>query len=151
MLLKKSTVLTTFVVFFFKVQNARYNTYMEFKTRLIELRKFKNISQKELAKQTGITQAAISLWERGERQPNSNAILPLCRFFDVSLDYLLGNSDDFGNIQHSDQKEELTPGERELIEKYRELSAAGKQQAAALIDSVSKYEKQVSKSGVKIG
>jgi len=33
------------------------------------------ISQRELAKQIGVTQAAVSLWERGERSPS----IPLMR------------------------------------------------------------------------
>ena len=125
---------------------------MEIKERLIELRKINGISQRELARQTGITQAAISLWEKGTQQPNADSIQRICNFFDISTDYFLGHSEDYGNIQYSEQKEELTPSERELLEMYRGLSPEGKGTAKTLVKSVKEYEvAQQRKNGVKMG
>lgn len=125
---------------------------MEIKERLIELRKINGISQRELARQTGITQAAISLWEKGTQQPNADSIQRICKFFDISTDYFLGHSEDYGNIQYSEQKEELTPSERELLEMYRGLSPEGKGTAKSLVKSVKEYEvAQQRKNGVKMG
>lgn len=64
-----------------------------FVERLIELRKEGNISQRDLAKAIGTTQAAVSLWERGERTPDIDTLLKLANVFDVSTDYLLGRED----------------------------------------------------------
>ena len=45
-----------------------------FVNRIIELRTDKNLSQKELAAAIGVTQAAVSLWEKGKRLPNVNIL-----------------------------------------------------------------------------
>lgn len=61
--------------------------------RLIILRKQENLSQRELAKAIGTTQAAVSLWERGERTPDIDTLLKLAELFKVSADFLLGRED----------------------------------------------------------
>ena len=50
----------------------------------------KKLSQSELASALGITQDSISLWETGKRLPDTQYIILLCKFFEVSSDYLLG-------------------------------------------------------------
>lgn len=58
--------------------------------RLKELRIEKKLSQTQLAKETGLTQAAIATWEVGKRVPGALAIIALAKYFSVSSDYLLG-------------------------------------------------------------
>lgn len=48
------------------------------------------LSQTELAKKTGFTQAAISLWEKGERAPSIYACIKLADIYEISLDELVG-------------------------------------------------------------
>lgn len=43
---------------------------MKFNDRLRELRKGKGLTQDEFSKQSGLTRSAISMYERGEREPN---------------------------------------------------------------------------------
>lgn len=64
-----------------------------FAERLKELRKEKEITQMQLAFETKISKSAIANWELGISQPNSNAVIILSRYFDVSCDYLLGEVD----------------------------------------------------------
>lgn len=64
-----------------------------FAERLKELRKEKEITQMQLAFETNISKSAIANWELGISQPNSNAVIILSRYFDVSCDYLLGEID----------------------------------------------------------
>lgn len=64
-----------------------------FVEHLIELRKQENLSQRDLAKAIGTTQAAVSLWERGERTPDIDTLLKLADLFKVTADYLLGRED----------------------------------------------------------
>ena len=118
---------------------------MSFKDRLIDLRKQNNLSQKDLAKKTGLTQAAISLWERGERLPNAQTILPLSQYFNVSVDYLLGNADDFGNIQYAEPKDELTPDERNLLVEYRKMTPQRKGELIFQIKAINEYEADLQK------
>jgi len=61
--------------------------------RLKEVRMEKNISQSQLAKDTGLSQSAISFWESGERSPSVQAVIILAKYYNVSTDYLLGITD----------------------------------------------------------
>ena len=71
-----------------------YNFNMkEFNERLKELRTLKNLSQEQLAKETGISSTAICYYETGQRVPNANVIIVLAKYFNVSSDYLLGLND----------------------------------------------------------
>ncbi|MCL2796755.1 MAG: helix-turn-helix domain-containing protein [Firmicutes bacterium] len=57
---------------------------------LIELRKEKGLGQIELAKELNVSKGIISLWENGLREPGMNSLIVLSKFFDVSIDYLVG-------------------------------------------------------------
>lgn len=48
------------------------------------------LTQGELARQTGITQAAISRWEDDLRIPNIENCIKLADFYGISLDELVG-------------------------------------------------------------
>jgi len=61
-----------------------------FGERLKRLRKKRNLDQTALANIVGLTQGAISLYERGERDPSTDTLAKLADFFDVSVDYLVG-------------------------------------------------------------
>lgn len=62
-----------------------------FAKRLRDLREKNNLQQKELAKELDVLEATISMWETGKRVPYSDMLIKLANFFDVSVDYLLGN------------------------------------------------------------
>ena len=66
---------------------------MEFRDRLIKLRKELNLTQEELAKKIGYTRTAISAWEIGRNEPSNTDTIKLAEYFGVSTDYLLGKSD----------------------------------------------------------
>ena len=61
-----------------------------FNERLKELRLSKNLTQTQLANETGISQSAINKWELGQRKITQEYIIILCEYFNVSADYLLG-------------------------------------------------------------
>lgn len=63
--------------------------YTEF-GRLLDLRKQKNKTIAEMAKDTGISASAISNYERGIRKPDADTLIALAKYFDCSTDYLLG-------------------------------------------------------------
>lgn len=63
-----------------------------FKDNLKELRTERGIGQVELAKAINVSKGIISLWENGLREPNMSSLIALARFFDVSLDELVGLS-----------------------------------------------------------
>ena len=61
--------------------------------RLAELRKTANLSQKQLAEITGVPLRTYQRYEIGERQPTADTLVKLADSYNVSLDYLVGRSD----------------------------------------------------------
>ena len=65
-----------------------------FSDRLCVLRKQKNISQSQLSEQIGVSFHQISKMEKAQRAASIEVMCALADYFDVSLDYLVGRSDD---------------------------------------------------------
>ena len=63
---------------------------MEIKEVLRTLRMRNGLSQDELAEKLFVTRQAVSRWENGETTPNVETLKLLSRFFDVSINTLLG-------------------------------------------------------------
>lgn len=63
---------------------------METKEVLRTLRMRNGLSQDELAEKLFVTRQAVSRWENGETAPNVETLKLLSRFFDVSINTLLG-------------------------------------------------------------
>ena len=56
-------------------------------------RKEKNLTQRDLAKRIGVTDKAVSRWERGETEPDVETIKKLCEVFACSLDDIIHGPD----------------------------------------------------------
>lgn len=65
-----------------------------FAERLLALRKEKNVSQQTLAEQLGVSFHQVSKMETGQRGASLEVACALADYFNVSLDYLCGRSDD---------------------------------------------------------
>ena len=63
---------------------------MNTKDVILELRTKKGLSQDELAEKVYVTRQAVPRWETGETVPNTETLKLLSRFFDVSINTLLG-------------------------------------------------------------
>ena len=63
-------------------------------SRLRQLRKKKGITQIAMQIETGIDQSELSKMERGERTPTLEQAILLSRFFETSVDYLCGETDE---------------------------------------------------------
>ena len=63
------------------------------KLKLKDLRKSKNISQLKLAMDLNMSQNTISRYETGEREPGINELILFADYFDVSIDYIVGRTD----------------------------------------------------------
>lgn len=61
-----------------------------FSSRLTEQRKQKGITQKQASKDFGISQALLSHYERGIREPGLEFVVRAAEYYGVSCDYLLG-------------------------------------------------------------
>lgn len=63
---------------------------VEFGGRLRQLRKERNLTQKQLADLMGVKNSVISFYEVGERTPSLDALVKLASVLHVSADTLLG-------------------------------------------------------------
>ena len=112
---------------------------MDFPERLKQLRKEKGLSQVMLAKELGVSGGTVAMWETGKRKPQFEMFDKLCTFFDRSMDYILGASDDdrsftlineevqqLGDWQVEEQYEDM-------IRKYTLLDDYGKDAVDAVL------------------
>lgn len=103
---------------------------MTFGERLIELRKSKNLTREVLAEQLGISKYTLRNYELSVNEPGSTLLIRVSDFFDVSIDYLMGMTD---------EKEKVLPynlktSEFEHIKKYRELDALGQEHVNNILE-----------------
>ena len=67
---------------------------MPFKEHLRSIRKDRGCTQRQVADGVEITERNYQYYESGEREPSMATLIALADFFEVSLDYLCGRSDD---------------------------------------------------------
>lgn len=69
-----------------------FGGYMNYK-RIRDLREDSDLSQAQMGKILGLTQRAYSYYENGERTIPVEVLIALARFHKVSVDYILGLTD----------------------------------------------------------
>ena len=62
--------------------------------RLLQLRLEQDFSQKSLVREMGLALNTYVRYERGERDPTASVLVQMADFYDVTLDYLVGRSDE---------------------------------------------------------
>lgn len=67
---------------------------MNYGHRIARLRGARHLTQEELARKLGITRAALSHYENNRREPDYETIEAIAEYFQVSLDYILGRTND---------------------------------------------------------
>lgn len=65
-----------------------------FGKRLSELREKSGLTQKELSSRLGMARTTYSGYENATREPDHQTLQKFADYFDVSIDYLLGRTDD---------------------------------------------------------
>lgn len=89
---------------------------MRIGARLKCLRTDKGVSQAIIAKYLGITNQAYSLYELDKREPDYESLLKIADYFDVSVDYLLGNEEkENSDVTDTDIKVALFGGDAKVI------------------------------------
>lgn len=66
---------------------------MIFDERLTELRKETPFNQKDFANELGLEPSKYNKWENGKTVPDFETVITLAKYFNVTVDYLVGNSD----------------------------------------------------------
>jgi len=101
--------------------------------RLRTLRREKGLSKRELVGLLPINYSTYANYESGFREPNSEVLQMLAKYFNVSIDYLMGLT---GNRRKADEVAVLTDDEHAHILQFRQLDAHGK----GLVDVVMQKE-----------
>lgn len=90
--------------------------------KLKELRNEKNLTLNKLSEKINISPQVLSRYERGDREPDIKTLITLSDFFGVSVDYLIGRTDDFGIIKKAAELPALTREETELLTYFKKLN-----------------------------
>lgn len=90
------------------------------------LRLENGLTQKELAKLLNSTDKNIWNYEKGLATPPYDILSAYANYFGVTVDYLIGRTDDFGAPTTQIETVSYSSEERKLIEDYRELNQSGK-------------------------
>lgn len=112
---------------------------MEFAERLKELRTQKDLSQQELADRLGLSNSAISMYERGEREPSLGILEMIADFFGVSTNYLLGRDVYYSDEEAARMAQELyeRPELRVLFDASRNATKEDIEQVASILEKLS--------------
>lgn len=112
---------------------------------LKELREERGFSQKELATKLGVSPTNIYNYEVGRTEPSIDMLILLAKTLEVSVDYLIGNSEDFTSTLPTPGAQTLLEEEKELLSLYRTLSAEDKRGVMRIARSLT-GETKVAKS-----
>ena len=114
---------------------------------LIQLRKTRNLRQEDVAKVVGVAKSTYSYWEKGAFEPDIKSLRLLAGFFNVSIDYLLGNSTDLIIPDYRAIEPEKAKGiwlsslldiDKQLIESVLRLDEKHKYQVFGYIESMAR-------------
>ena len=94
---------------------------MEFKERLKELLDENGLNYNTLAKKTGIPVTTLSNYINRSSYPSIVQLKILADYFNVSVDYLIGREDEFGNVSLGSSSS-LTKDEQTLLSCFNKIS-----------------------------
>lgn len=110
---------------------------MKLGDKIKKLREGKNISQKELAVELGVTDAMISMYENDKKNPSLDVITKIAIYFNVSTDYLLGTE----TMSDNDLPKNIRAVARDLLD----LPEENRKLAIQMIASLSKKADEAKK------
>lgn len=85
--------------------------------RIRDLREDMDMRQSDLAKATGIDQRTISNYETGKTAPDAYALITLADFFNVSIDYLVGRTQQ--DFSSNEKRIQLIDNIQKLLEELK--------------------------------
>ena len=113
---------------------------MKVSDNIVSLRRYHDLTQKELSDRTGINQSVLSRIENGTRPVRDEELKIFADFFNVSADYLLGRESSVlppSNVQST------------LLNDFEELNEDGRQAILFMLGSLKKsHPKQIKNSGI---
>lgn len=96
--------------------------------RFRELRKSRGITQEDFGKILNVQKATISRYEKGVIFPSPDVLKKMANYFNVSIDYLLGNE--------GKSTPPITPEEKTLLVGFKNLTNEGRNTLLAVLSSL---------------
>ena len=87
--------------------------------RIRDLREDRDLRQSDLAAATGIDQRTNSNYETGKSNPDSDALIRLADFFNVSIDYLVGRVQQ--DFYYSQNKKKFIENIQQSLEELKKM------------------------------
>lgn len=109
--------------------------------RIKELRKQQKISQKSLADKLGVSISTVSGYENGQRTPPVETVKKMAAIFHVSVDYLVGATDN-ADVYPGPDTHLIGEDERRFVKEYRMLKPEDKRLFQQLMDRFPKRGNQ---------
>lgn len=98
-----------------------------FEIRLKELRNELQLNQKEFAKLVNLSPSTIAMYETGRRNPDPDTLKTIAAFFNVSVDYILGVTDNRTPYSNkSATADDIDTDAKRLLETTQDLSPESK-------------------------
>lgn len=104
---------------------------------LKKLRNEMGISQQQLADVIGLSQQSINKYENHAVEPDISTLIALSKFFNTSIDFLVGNTD-VDRVIENVKRYDLNAEEEKLVGKYRKLGKKEKESIKLIIDNYTK-------------
>ena len=106
--------------------------------RIKELRTERELTQVEVATALGISRQVFANYEKEINYPDPYMLIKIADFFDVSIDYLVGRTNEFDIIESSSQ---IKVGiEQELLLYFRKLKTESKNRVIGYVYSLTEEQ-----------
>jgi len=102
---------------------------MAYYPRIRDLREDSDKTQREIADYLGTAYQYYAVYEKGTSEIPFERAIALAKYYNVSLDYIAGLTNDKRGLTRSG----LTPEQRELLRAAKELSSSDKAKTIALL------------------
>lgn len=103
---------------------------MSFSERLEVLIKEKGMTAKQLTQILKIGATSVSDWKRGKSTPSPDILIAISQLFDVSIDYLLGRTDN----PNLSKELSVTPEQHKILDKFKNAPADRRKAIEILLD-----------------
>lgn len=104
--------------------------------RLKDLREDKDMNQKEIGEIIGTSGNYYGDYEKGKRDIPTERMIILAQFYNVSMDYITGLTNDKGGLHKN------TKAESNLLNKYNALSDIRKGRILQLLDMLTEEQQE---------
>ena len=94
---------------------------MNFSERLRYLRKSRGVTCKEVYEAIGSSKPSYYRYENGDSEPSTQKLIALAKYFNVSIDYLVGRTDSPSMDDENTTVPNITPQKQRLQEKILSL------------------------------